>query len=373
MKYFFITGETSGDYIASVVVRDLLSIDQDATIQVWGGDALRDTGSDIKLDISELNIMGFSQVLRGLPRLFSLIKKAKTQIKALNPDVVVLVDFAGFNLRIATWAKHQGYKIVYIAPPKTWASRESRNQALKSNVDKVIVLFPFEKEYFLSKGISTSYYGHPLRERLEVLKSTSIIRLKYELDDRPIALLAPGSRLQEIKTILPILSELSKPFPQFNWIVSCAPSIKKEILQSYIPKYLRSDLTIVTESLSQTLMETSYAVIASGTATYEAALLKVPQIAVYRTGHLNYWLAKHLIRTKYISLVNLIMDKEVITELIQYDMHICNLKDEMRLLIDSEYNTELISKYEELHRIITPEENFNQTAQTIFQLARKLD
>lgn len=373
MKYFFITGETSGDYIASVVAKDILQKDQDAQIQAWGGDAMRSVGCDIKYDISGLRLMGFLEVLKKLPNLLKLISQAKTDIEAFHPDIIIFVDFAGFNLRIAKWAKSRGYKTVYIAPPKTWASRENRNVKLQKYIDKVIVLFPFEKEYFNSKGIDALYCGHPLQFKMAGLKQHGSVQSKYQLDNKPIALLAPGSRTQEIKAILPIISELAKPFPQFNWVVSCAPNISIEYLNKYIPKSLRPDISIVKEPIEILLQDASYAIITSGTATYQAALLKVPQIVVYRTGHVNYWLAKRLIKAKYISLINLIMDEEVVTELIQYNLHICNLKDEMRRLMDSEHNSELIEKYNQLHQKIKSSKNFNHVAQTILQLAAKLE
>jgi lipid-A-disaccharide synthase len=368
MKYFIVTGESSGDFIASKVVEGLYMHDDKANIQCWGGAHLRKSKATVVKDIRDLSVMGFTDVLLKIRTLLSSYNKVKNQISSFSPDVVVLVDYAGFNMRIARWAKSNGYKTVYIAPPKTWASRESRNTIIKKYVDQVIVMFPFEKDYFQSKGIQAEFYGHPLFEKLKPLFNPESIRVKYHLDNRPINTIAPGSRRQEIKYILPRLCELTKPFPQYNWCISLAPNISKNYILRHIPPEYREDLTIVTEPLTELLSESTFAMISSGTATVEAAIAGTPQVVVYRTGWVNYWIARLLIKTKFISLVNLIMDQIIVSELIQRQLNICNLKDELRQLMEPRFRDRMLLNYDLLSQKMNSSGPFSDAAKAIIKI-----
>lgn len=369
MKYFFITGEASGDHIAATVVNDLYKKDQTADIFYWGGPALRATSATALADIDQFRIMGFSDVIVKIGTLIKLFNKCKSDIIHINPDVIILVDFAGFNLRIAKWAKKKGHKIIYLSPPKTWASRPQRNATLKKYADLLIVLFPFEKSYFDQQGIPTLCFGHPMTQEIAKRNQATNIRDIYKLDTRPIVCLAPGSRRQEVRHMLPTLITFSTFYPQYNYCVSCAPGVELTYLQQIISENPAAKCTIVTESLSELLSISHCAFITSGTATFEAALLNVPQVVCYKTSWINYYLAKLLIKVRYISLVNLILNRKAVTELIQENFSIQNLKNEMEALQRPDVRDKMKTDYIELKNIMNTKDTFSAMASAIIEFA----
>jgi lipid-A-disaccharide synthase len=369
MKYFFITGENSGDSIAATVVNDIYEKEKSAEIYYWGGPALAQTDATALADIEQFKIMGFSEVIMKMATLLNLFRKCKRDIEHIHPDVLILVDFGGFNLRIAQWAKKKGYKIVYLSPPKTWASRPKRNEILKKYVDLLIVLFPFEKEYFERNGISALCFGHPITQKLVDTKSSAQLKSLYNLDTRPIVCIAPGSRRQEINHVLPPLIDLSVSYPMYHWCVSCASGIDRAYLQKLISKTPAAQCHIVTEPLSLLLSISDYAFITSGTATLEAALFNVPQVVCYKTSWVNYQIAKRLITIPYISLVNLIMNRKVVAELIQSDFTIGNLSKAMNDLLQPDLKANIQEDYQRLAAKMTTKESFSAVATTIIDLA----
>ncbi len=362
MKYYLIAGEASGDIIAAKIVESVLGLDSDADIRVWGGIHLSDKEVHIDQHIDQLNHMGFWEVISKMDRYNKLIHKAKSNIKDHNPDVVVFVDFSSFNMRVCKWAKKNGYKTVFISPPKTWASRSYRNRQLVKYIDEIIVLFPFEKHYFTSKDIKTNYFGHPLFEILPMKIST--------LQAKEYITIAPGSRTQEVSHILPtILSSLS-PFKEEKYIISQAPNINKSLIAKIVHRYRDLSITISNEPLDQLLDKSKTALITSGTATIEACKMMVPQIVCYKTNKLNYALAKMIISTKYIALPNLIENDLVVKELIQNELNFSNIGIELRRLQNPEYRELTLTKYESINQKLSRPNCSINIAQTIIDTAK---
>ncbi len=335
MKYFFVVGEASGDMHAAALVKELKTIDGTATFVGWGGDRMRAEGVTIHKHITELAFMGFSQVVMNIRTILNNFKVIKKQITQEKPDAIVLVDYPGFNLRLAKWAKEEGYKIIYYIAPQAWAWKENRVEKLKKYTDKLLCILPFEKEFFAKHGLEIDYVGHPLLEQIDLSAPT---------DEKLIALL-PGSRAQEVKSMLPVMLEVVDNFPDYTFQIAKSPNLPIDVYDEFL---VYNKVKLHSSGTSSLLRKAKAALVTSGTATLETALYEVPQIVCYKSGGVSYQIAKRLIKVPYISLVNLIANKEVVKELIQKDLNKIKLTEELKKLLELESRTKIIAEYKEI-------------------------
>lgn len=340
MKYYIIAGEASGDLHGSNLIKELHRLDAAAEIRCWGGDLMQAAGATLVKHYRDLAIMGFTEVLLHLRTIFNNIKFCKEDIQAFNPDVLVMIDYPGINLRIASWAKPLGYKTVFYISPQVWAWKESRVPKMKQTIDKMLVILPFEKEYYKNKwNWEVEYVGHPLVKVIEEEKQKPITE---PLAAKDIVALLPGSRKQEILKKLPIMLEVSKNFPQYQFVVAKAPGQEDSFYEPILQPY--KNVSSVRNKTYQLLRQSKAALVTSGTATLETALFAVPEVVCYKGSNISYQIARRLIKVKYISLVNLIADKLVVKELIQDELNTANLTEELSLLLT---NTERRARLEE--------------------------
>lgn len=325
MKYYIIAGEASGDLHGSNLVRELKKLDTAATIRGWGGDLMEAAGAEVVKHYRELAFMGFAEVIKNLPTILNNLKFCKGDIDAFKPDVLVLVDYPGFNLRIAKWAKEQGYKVIYYISPQVWAWKESRVKMIRQVVDKMLVILPFEKGFFEEKwDYKVEYVGHPLVQVVNDFLADASPKYRSE---KPLIALLPGSRKQEIAKKLPVMLAAAGAFPQCRFIVAKATSLDDAFYDPYLKT--APNVESVRNDTYQVLSDATAALVTSGTATLETALFGVPQVVCYKGSPISYQIAKRLIKIKYISLVNLIMDKPVVTELIQDELTVENVIREL--------------------------------------------
>ena len=319
MKYFFVSGEVSGDLHAAKVIKALKSKDDHAEVQAWGGDQMALAGAEIKKHINELAFMGFAEVVKNLPKIWKNFRLIKAQIKAFSPDVLVLVDYPGFNMRLLKWAKEQRIKIVYYIAPQAWAWKPKRSALLNKYVDKLCVILPFEEAYFReSHGINqVEYVGHPLMDALEQFRPNKDFNKQWGLSDgeKHIAVM-PGSREQEVLKNLPPMAAALTELNQ-KVLIAQSPTIPTETYHKILDNYPKLEVKLILGANYDLLSRTEKAIVTSGTATLETALLGVPQVVCYRASSISIAIAKKLITVKYISLVNLILDEPLIQELIQ--------------------------------------------------------
>lgn len=350
MKYYIIAGEASGDLHGSNLIKELKKNDNTIAIRCWGGDKMQQAGGDLVKHYSELAFMGFTEVLMNLRTIFKNIKFCKEDILQYKPDALILIDYPGFNLRIAKWAKQQGFKIIYYISPQVWAWKENRVKSMKQCIDKMLVILPFEKDYYKNKwDWEVEYVGHPLVEEIESRKSGVI---SQHFSEKPIVALLPGSRKQEILKKLPVMLKVSKSFPDYQFIVAKAPGVEEQFYDEILKDY--SNVSYVSNKTYDLLMQSKAALVTSGTATLETALFGVPEVVCYKGSYLSYQIGKRLVNVKYISLVNLIMDKLVVKELIQNDFTVENVKKELQDILTNETRKEqLQNDYAALKKILS--------------------
>ena len=328
MKYYIIAGEASGDLHGSNLMKALYKEDANAEIKFWGGDLMQAVGGTLVSHYKERAFMGFFEVIKNLNKILVFIKFCKSDIQLFQPDVVIFIDNSGFNLRVAKWAKEQGFKTHYYISPQVWASRATRVKAIKRDVDKMFVILPFEKEFYKKFDYNVHFVGHPLIDAIADRKQVNVkhFRDEYDLGDKPIIALLPGSRKQEITKMLSVMLSLVDDFPEYIFVIGGAPSQEFWFYKQFIGS---KKVSFINNKTYDLLSVASAALVTSGTATLETALFKVPQVVCYKGGFISYQIAKRIITLKFISLVNLIMDKEVVTELIQNDFTKTNLKKEV--------------------------------------------
>ncbi len=343
MRYYLIAGEASGDLHGSNLIKAIHEQDTHAEVRCWGGDRMQTAGATLVKHYRDLAFMGFVEVIVHLRTIFRNIDFCKKDILAWKPDVLVLIDYPGFNMRIAEWAKKQGIRIVYYISPQVWAWKEKRVEKIKRDVDKMLVILPFEVDFYKKWDYKVTYVGHPLIEVVSHEKNDVPV---MPISDKPVIAILPGSRAQEIKVKLPIMLKMVKHFPDYCFVVAQASaqpdSLYKEIIGN-------EPVLLVKDQTYNLLKQASAGLITSGTATLETALFGVPQVVCYKGNPVSFWLATKLVNVKYISLVNLIMDKPVVTELIQSDLTETKLKEALtRVLKDAQYKQELKRDYETL-------------------------
>jgi lipid-A-disaccharide synthase len=364
MKYYIIAGEASGDLHGSNLIKALKSYDSDASIRCWGGNLMQNAGGTLAMHYKELAFMGFLEVITNIGAIFKNIAFCKEDIKKFNPDIVIFIDYSGFNLRIAKWAKTKGFKTSYYIAPQIWASREGRINKIKSSIDEMYVTLPFEKEFYEKKhNFPVNFVGHPLIDAIDNRSKIDALTFKntYNLDsNKPIIALLPGSRKQEVSKMLAIMLSVTSAFSEYQFVIAGAPSLE---LDFYEPFLRNSQIKLISNKTYELLEVAHAALVTSGTATLETALFKVPQVVCYKGNWISYQIAKRIITLKYISLVNLIMDKEVVKELIQNELNTKNLIAELHIILNTEKRTVLLKDYEELLKKLGGKGASDKTAQ----------
>ena len=359
MKYYIIAGEASGDLHGSNLIKQLKKLDASAVIRCWGGDKMQQAGGDLVKHYRDLAFMGFWEVIKNIFTILRNLKFCKKDIEQFQPDTLILIDYPGFNLRIAKWAKQKGLRIIYYISPQVWAWKENRVKMMKECIDKMIVILPFEKDYFKNKwNWEVEYVGHPLVEVIESEKSIpdSYREKSQKFSEKEIIALLPGSRKQEILKKLPVMLEVSKAFPSYQFIVAKAPGLDDDFYSSLLDPY--NNVSAVSGKTYELLMQAKAALVTSGTATLETALFAVPEVVCYKGSFLSYEIGRRLVKVKFISLVNLIMDKLVVKELIQHDMNVKNLEHELHELLTNEKRlAELRKDYADLRNILSEKGN----------------
>ena len=370
MKYYIIAGEASGDLHGANLMKALYKEDAKADIRFWGGDLMQNVGGTLVSHYKERAFMGFFEVLKNLNKVLVFIGFCKKDIEEYQPDVIIFIDNSGFNLRIAKWAKQQGFKTNYYISPQVWASRATRVKAIKRDVDELYVILPFEKEFYKKFDYDVTFVGHPLIDAIADRDQVNEFdfREKHKLGTKPIIALLPGSRKQEITKKLTVMLSIVDDFSDYTFVIAGAPS-----QDFYFYKNIIGDKKVsFIDNKTYDLLSISYAaLVASGTATLETALLKVPQVVCYKGSFLSYQIAKRIITLKFISLVNLIMDREVVTELIQNDLTKKNLKKELSKILDSEHREKLFLDYFELEKKLGGKGASEKTAKLIVKNLKK--
>ncbi|MAD96850.1 MAG: lipid-A-disaccharide synthase [Flavobacteriaceae bacterium] len=349
MKYYIISGEASGDLHGSNLMKALFEKDPDANIRFWGGDLMQAVGGTLVSHYKDRAFMGFVEVLSNLSKVLGFIKLCKKDIVAFQPDVIILIDNSGFNLRIAKWAKQEGFYTNYYISPQVWASRSSRVKAIKQYVDRMFVILPFEKAFYKKFDYEVDFVGHPLIDAIATRTSMDEkeFRQKYQLSDQPIIALLPGSRKQEINKMLSVMLTMIKEFPNYQFVIAGAPSQSLSFYKQFTSNY---DVKFVDNQTYDLLSIAKAALVTSGTATLETALFKVPQVVCYKASSITYQIAKRIITLEYISLVNLIMNKEVVKELIQNDFNSNALKSELTAILAGDRRKQMLADYDALEQ-----------------------
>jgi lipid-A-disaccharide synthase len=371
MKYYIIAGEASGDLHGSNLIHELKLLDSAAQIRCWGGDKMQDAGAILVKHYSELAFMGFIEVLKNLRTIFKNLANCKADITQYQPDVLVLIDYPGFNLRIASWAKQKGLRVIYYISPQVWAWKETRVNGIKKNVDKMLVILPFEKDFYKKWDFEVEYVGHPLvkvvddfkvsHSHLETAISSDEISFSEPQVKRSIIAILPGSRKQEILTKLPIMLSVAKHFPEFHFVVAKAPGIEDDFYESMLSPY--QNVSSVINQTYELLRVAKAALVTSGTATLETALFGVPEVVCYKGSAISFQIAKWLITIKYICLVNLIMKREVVKELIQEQLTENNLSNELKkILYDVDKQLQMKEDYVALKNLLSQGGNASANA-----------
>ncbi len=349
MKYYLISGEASGDLHGSKLIREIRKLDPQAHIRCWGGDLMEEAGAELVSHYKERAYMGFLEVFLNLRKILGFMKHCKKDLLDYNPDVVVFIDYPGFNIPIAKFAKEKGYKTVYYISPQVWAWKEKRVHTIRKVVDKMLVILPFEQDFYQKWDYPVEYVGHPLVQIIDEFKSSNPTLLPPQTTT--IALL-PGSRMQEIRKKLPIMLEATTFFPEWKFIVAQAPSIDKDFYQELIRNF--PNVELLQGKTYAILMQSHAALVTSGTATLETALFHIPEVVCYKGSTISYEIAKRLIKVPYISLVNLILDKPAVKELIQNDLTPANLRIELDQLINNQsHRAKIMKDYDALWDILS--------------------
>ncbi len=345
-RYYIIAGESSGDMHAANLMKEISRLDQGAAFRVWGGDRMNDAGGDVVKHIRELAFMGFWEVLANIRTIYRLMRFCKKDLLQWKPDALILVDYPGFNLRMAEFAHQQDIPVIYYISPQVWAWKQSRVKKIRKVVDKMIVILPFEQDFYRKHGMEVHFAGHPLLD--EVIpkiasRDYASFRQKNNLPDQPIVALLPGSRKQEIQRMLSAMTALAADFPSHQFVVAAVSSQDPSVYQKHLH---HENVSLVVDQTYALLANSRAALVASGTATLETALFDVPQAVCYKANRLSYLIARQLIRVPYISLVNLIMDKPVLREIIQDEFTHEPLKDELsKLLLDETVRQQFKQEY----------------------------
>lgn len=369
MKYYLIAGEASGDLHASNLIQALKHIDADADFRAMGGDAMKEAGAKLSKHYSEISFMGFIEVLQNLSTIRKTFDFIKKDIQSYNPTALILIDFSGFNLRIAKWAHEHGILVHYYIAPQVWASRSSRVEKIRAYVDHLYVTLPFEPDFYRKHNHEATFVGHPLIDAMDRSNEADPDQFLRDqgLGERPIIALLPGSRKQEISKILPELIKATKDLTAFDIVVAGAPSQTPSFYEPYL-----QGAKIIFGKTQQLLQVAHLAVVTSGTATLETALIGTPQVVVYKTSPVSYAIGKRIITLKYISLVNLILDRIAVKELIQKECNPKKIKAAINELLDSTVRERMTRDYQELVKALGDSGASERTAKAIYANTRTL-
>lgn len=353
MKYYIIAGEASGDIHAANLIKEIKLLDKQSQFRVWGGDKMQEQGAVLVKHYRQLAFMGFYEVIANLRTIIRNLKFCKQDILDYQPDALILVDYPGFNLRIAGFAHQKGFKVFYYISPQIWAWKQSRVKKIRKFVDRMYVILPFEKDFYANHNVEVDYVGHPLLDVIENEKSNLPEAVKFRslngLNEKPIIALLPGSRKQEISKILPEMLSVSPFYPDYQFIIAAASAIEMDYYQQFIDK---SSLNVIYHQTHSLLQNAAAALVTSGTATLETALMNVPEVVCYKGNWLSFQIAKRIVNVKYISLVNLIADKPVVTELIQDKLNTSSLKGELEKILEDENRNRIFRDYAQLRELL---------------------
>ena len=345
MKYYLVAGEASGDLHGANLMKALKKEDSVSEFRYFGGDKMQAEGGTLVKHYADMAFMGFTEVVLNLSTIFKNLKACKKDILSYQPDALILIDFPGFNLKIADFAKENGIKVCYYISPKVWAWNQKRVLRIKRVVDQLFCILPFEVDFYASWGMKVHYVGNPLLDEIAQFKVATDFRNKEGLIEKPIIALLPGSRKQEIERLLPVMLSVMDNFPKYQFVIAAAPTFNAGYYQQYIGE---KPAKLVFAQTYDLLSNAHAALVASGTATLETALFKVPQVVVYKGGTISIAIARLLIKIKFISLVNLIMDMKVVTELIQEDCSTKKITEELNVIVEGVGRVEMLQKYAEL-------------------------
>lgn len=354
MKYYLIAGEASGDLHGANLMKALLEVDKEAQFRFFGGDLMAQYGGQPVKHYREMAFMGLYEVLINIRTISKNMNLCKNDITDYQPDVIILIDYPGFNLRIAEYATSIGIKVFYYISPKIWAWKESRIHKIKKFVDRMFVIFPFEVEFYRKHKYPVDFAGNPLLDAIEKARKNQTFEnfvKENNLDNRPIIALLAGSRKQEIKRLLPEMTAITEYFPEYQFVIAGAPSLEKEYYEQYILN--RQNVKLLFSKTYEILQHSTAAVVTSGTATLETALFRVPEVVVYKTSPATFHVGKFFVdlkKFKFFSLVNLVMQKEVVKELLQFDLQ-QNIRTELtRILFDQNYRQNMLDDYDVLNQ-----------------------
>jgi len=360
MKVYVIAGEDSGDLHGANLIKALRNRLPQLEVRGVGGDKLAQEGTTLIAHIRDINFMGFWEVLSHLPTIRELFKKVKSDVKSWNPDFVVLIDYPGFNLRIAKYLYKQGLTVIYYISPQVWAWKKERVKTIKQYTHRMLVILPFEKKFYEEEGLEVDFVGHPLLDAIGEDTHTSTAS--------PTIALLPGSRKQEIKRMLPTMLQLTKRLPEFRYVVAGAPS---QDAAFYAPMLAGYEVELIMNQTYEVLRQADYAVVASGTATLETALFLVPQVVVYKGSPVSYHIGKRLVQVDFIAMVNLILGKRVVAELIQDEFNVDRLTEEIRTLTNAERQLQVKQDYQQLRILLGEGGASAQAADKILQYIEK--
>lgn len=370
MKYYLIAGEASGDLHGSNLIKALKLKDAQAEIRCWGGDLMEAAGGVLAKHYKKLAFMGFLEVVLNIRTIFNNIRFCKKDIENYQPDVIVFIDYPGFNFQIAKWARKNGYRTQYYISPQIWAWKESRIKDIKRDIDYMYVILPFEKDFYEQKHqYKVDFVGHPLLDAIHNRKAVLESEFKKQngLDERPIIALLPGSRKQEIRKMLQIMLSVVERFKAYQFVIAGAPGQDEAF---YTPFLQKKNVHLVQQKTYDLLSVSKAALVTSGTATLETALFKVPEVVCYKGSWISYQIAKRIIKLDYISLVNLIMGKPTVKELIQSELNTRNLDDELKKILEEPNRKKIFRDYEDLEQKLGGAGASMQTARLIIDRIR---
>ncbi|MBI2966262.1 MAG: lipid-A-disaccharide synthase [Bacteroidetes bacterium] len=358
MKYYIIAGEASGDLHGANLMKNLKLVDPDPVFRFWGGDRMEREGGTMVKHYRDSAYMGFSEVFLNLKTILKNIDFCRKDILRWKPDVVIPVDYPGFNLRVAKWVKERNIKVFYYISPQVWAWHTSRVNLIRKAVDRMFVILPFEKDFYAGYSMEVDYVGHPLLDVVSAYRELSNesfrddFYIKHSLSKEPLIAILPGSRIQEIKKILPVMISACLNFKNYRFVVAGLSAVPQEIYMQIIRK-TKIPVSFITDDTYRLLLESKAAMVTSGTATLETALFGIPEVVCYKGNFVSYYIARQLVRVKYISLVNLIMNKPIVKELIQRNLTSRNLHRELdRLISDTNYRDKMTREFSRLNDLM---------------------
>lgn len=367
MRYYIIAGEPSGDKYGALLMKSLKELDESSEFRYWGGSEMLKIDPNIAMELSSTAFMGFAEVVKNLPAIWRLFTFAKNDILTYQPNVVILIDYPGFNLRMAKWLKNKGFKVVYYIAPQVWAWKEHRVKILEKYIDLLMTILPFEQEYFAQFDIPQLYIGHPILDVQAKFDGDKDYR-DYPVKKEKILALLPGSRKQEVDHVLPIMLNAASKMKGYRTVISKMPHIPDSHYNKVMDQFPGFTRELVLENSFQILNRADLAAVTSGTATLEAALFKVPQVVCYKTSLLSYWIGKWFIRLPYISLVNLICQKSVVPELIQSKLTPQNLINALYTV--EKQSTTILEDYLILENLLGNTGASDRAAKAIWQIVK---